>query len=189
MSAQLHAAELPRLDAFDEEFGQDPVAILRAQRRKTRTRIWMLVAVAVGAAAVGALALTWSTADVRLRREPQSAPMQMQSANREAPSDEVDRLRRELEALKTEIRELAQARQEAADTIAVLKAAAQEAPSPSVSFRWYSNPAALTLGIEGQSQPSRVALPPRRTAAARPAPRRVQRRDTRGRVSLEPPQQ
>ena len=189
MSAQLHAAELPRLDAFDEEFGQDPVAILRAQRRRIRTRIWMLVAVAIGAATVGALALAWSTTGGRLRLDLQSAPTTLQSANREAPNDDVDRLLRQVDALKTEIRELTQVQQQAAEAIATLKAAARDVPSPAPAAHWYSNPAALTFGIEGQSQPTRVVLPPRRPTTARPAPRKVQRRDTRGPLLLEPAQQ
>src|SRR5262249_21716413 len=62
-------APMPRLDAFDEEFGPDPAAILRGQRRKTRLRLLTLLGVVVGAGVIGALALAWSTADGRLRPE------------------------------------------------------------------------------------------------------------------------
>jgi hypothetical protein len=46
---------LVRLDAFDDEFGQDPLAIQREQQRKTRVRFWTFVGVALGAGVVGAL--------------------------------------------------------------------------------------------------------------------------------------
>jgi hypothetical protein len=194
MTAEVHAAELPRLDAFDEEFGQDPVAILRAQRRKTRARIWTLIAVVIAAAIIGALALAWSTIGGRLRLELQPAPMTLQSATREAPSEEVWRLHRQVDALnneidglKNEIRNLTQAQQEAAATIAALEADAQNAPSQPSSGHWYSNPETLTLGIVRQSQPGGVVLPPRRPATARPANRKVQRRDNRSRRVLELP--
>ena len=42
MPDNFDVAEMPRLDAFDEEFGQDPAAILRGQRRKTRLRLLTL---------------------------------------------------------------------------------------------------------------------------------------------------
>jgi hypothetical protein len=192
MTVESHAAELPRLDAFDDEFGQDPVAILRAQRRKTRARIWTLIAVAIGAGIVGALALAWSTFGGRLRLEPQPAPMTLQSATREAPSEEVARLLRQVDALKNEvgglkneIRNLTQAQQQAAETIVALKAA-QDAPSPVPSGHWYSNPAALTFGIVRQPEPGGVVLPPRRPATARPAFRKAQRRSDRRPRALEP---
>src|SRR5262249_37654663 len=73
MPSKPDPAEMPRLDAFDEEFGQDPAAILRGQRRKTRLRLLTLLGVVVGAGVIGALALAWSTADGRLRPELQSA--------------------------------------------------------------------------------------------------------------------
>jgi hypothetical protein len=44
MPAKFDAAEMPRLDAFDDEFGQDPFAIQREQRR-TRVRFWTFVGV------------------------------------------------------------------------------------------------------------------------------------------------
>jgi hypothetical protein len=193
MTAESHAAELPRLDAFDEEFGQDPVAILRAQRRKTRARIWTLIAVAIGAGIVGALALAWSTFGGRLRLELQPGPMTLQSATREAPSEEVERLLRPVDALnneigglKDEIRGLTQGQQQAAETIAALEARAQDAANQASSGHWYSNSVALTFGIVRQPQPSGVVLPPRRPATARPANRKVQRRDNRRPLALEP---
>jgi hypothetical protein len=73
MPGKFDAAEMPGLDAFDEEFGQDPVAIQRKQRRKTRVRFWTFFSVALGAGVISVLALAWSAADGRLRLELQSA--------------------------------------------------------------------------------------------------------------------
>jgi hypothetical protein len=50
MTGKFDAAAMPRLDAFDEEFGQDPVPIQRGQRRKTRVRFWIFFSVAGGRA-------------------------------------------------------------------------------------------------------------------------------------------
>jgi hypothetical protein len=179
MPAQQHAAELPRLDAFDEEFGQDPVAILRAQRRQARMRTWTLIVLAMVAGLIGALALAWSTFGDRLRVALQAAPPSLQSATRQEPNEDVVRLLRQVDELRSEIRDLTQARQQAADTIAALEAAAQATPSPPPAAYWYSDPAALTFGVEDRSQPDPVVLPPRRPAIARPAPRTIQPRDTR----------
>jgi hypothetical protein len=61
MSDPLQAAEMPMLDAFDEEFGQDSSVAVRGRRRKI-----MLAIVALGTAAIAALAFGWSSADGRL---------------------------------------------------------------------------------------------------------------------------
>jgi hypothetical protein len=66
-------AEMPRLDAFDDEFGQDPLAVQREQQRKTRVRFWTFVGIALGAGVVGAFALAWPTAGGWLRLDLQSA--------------------------------------------------------------------------------------------------------------------
>ena len=73
MPGRFDAAEMPRLDAFDEEFGQDPVAIQRGQRRNMRQRFWTFFSVALGVGVISVLALGWSAADRRLRLELQSA--------------------------------------------------------------------------------------------------------------------
>lgn len=67
--------------------------------------------------------------------------------------EQVDRLRRQVEALESEIRELTQARQQAADAISALQAALQEAHShvPPPVY-WYSNPAALNVTIARRLQ-------------------------------------
>jgi hypothetical protein len=61
MSDPLQGAEMPMLDAFDEEFGQDSSVAVRGRRRKI-----MLAIVALGTAAIAALAFGWSSADGRL---------------------------------------------------------------------------------------------------------------------------
>src|SRR5262245_45385433 len=71
MPSRLDPAEMPRLDAFDEELGQDPETILRAERRGLR--LLSLVGLALGAGVIAALALAWSSADGRLRLELPSA--------------------------------------------------------------------------------------------------------------------
>jgi hypothetical protein len=177
MSDRLHWAEMPRLDAFDEEFGQDPVAIQRGRRRRIVRRLWTLAGVALGTGVIAALALFWSTADGRLRLELQSALPSPQSASREAMDEELDRLRREMDALRNEIGELTRAQQQAADTIAALQAAEQEARShPPPPVYWYSNPATLDLSIASQPPPG-VVLPPRRPTTARRESRGVRRRE------------
>jgi hypothetical protein len=186
MSDRLHWAEMPRLDAFDEEFGQDPVAIQRGRRRRIVRRFWALAAVTLGAGVIAALALFWSTADGRLRLELQSAPPSPQSASREATHEELDRLRREMDTLRNEIGELTRAQQQAADTIAALQAAEQEARShqPPLVY-WYSNPATLELSIASQPPPG-VVLPPRRPTTARRESRGVRRRERSASLPLRP---
>jgi hypothetical protein len=179
MSDGLHWAEMPRLDAFDEEFGQDPAAIQRGRRRRIVRRVWTLVAVLLGAGVIVALALVWSTADGRLRLELQSAPPPSvsRSAGREASDEELVSLRRQMDALRSEIAELTRAQQQAAATIAALQAAEQEARSrvPPPVY-WYSNPATLDLSIASQPPPG-VVLPPRRPTTARRETRGVRRRE------------
>ena len=58
---------MPRLDVLDEEFGEDAAAVLRARRRRTGARLFMLAIVALGLGAIGALAFAWSNADGQLR--------------------------------------------------------------------------------------------------------------------------
>src|SRR5262245_64579309 len=91
MPSRLDPAEMPRLDVFDEEFGQDPATILRAERRGLR--LLSLVGIALGAGVIGALALAWSTADGRLRLELPSAATPQRNAERAAQDQEIDRLR------------------------------------------------------------------------------------------------
>ena len=93
MSDRLHAAEMPRLHAFDEEFEEDVEAVVRGRRRKIIRRLLMLAVVALGAGTIAALALAWSAADGPLRLEPQSMASLARTVAREAAEEEVDRLR------------------------------------------------------------------------------------------------
>jgi hypothetical protein len=169
MSDGLHWAEMPRLDAFDEEFAQDPEAILRERRRRIIRRLWTFAAIVLGVGTIAALVLAWSKADGRLRLELQSVVPSPHSASRERPDEELDRLHREVDALRNEIGDLTRAQQraqqQAADAIAALQAAEHDARShiPPPSY-WYSNPAALSLSVAGQAPPN--VVPPRRPAPA-----------------------
>jgi hypothetical protein len=175
MPGKFDATEMPRLDAFDEEFGQDPVAIQRGQRRKTRVRFWTFFSVALGAGVIGVLALAWSAADGRLRLELQSAVIPpISQRTHEGSDEEIDRLRRQVAALKNEITELKDAQEQAAHTIAALKAARQESRDAAPSAYWYSSPAALRFGIESRPEQSGVVPLPRRPPTAPPALRRVE---------------
>ncbi len=165
MPGKFDAAEMPRLDAFDEEFGQDPVAIQRGQRRKTRVRFWTFFSVALGVGVISVLALGWSAADRRLRLELQSAVVApISPRTREGLDEEIDGLRRQVEVLTNEITKLKDAREQTAQTIAALRAAEQESRDPVPSTYWYSDPAALsvgTVGIESDPEPEGVVPLPR----------------------------
>src|SRR5437588_12895197 len=81
MPNQFDPADMPRLDVLDEELGEDAAAVRRARRRRIIARLYMLVVVAAGRGAIGALAYSWSNADGRLRLELQSvAPKSRQRA-------------------------------------------------------------------------------------------------------------
>jgi hypothetical protein len=174
MSDPLQAAEVPKLDAFDEEFGQHSTTAVRGRRRKI-----MVAIVALCAGAIAALAFAWSSADRRLRLEPQSITASARTAVREGAEQEVERLRRRMDELEREARELRQARQQANDTIAALQAAQEEAgaqvPPP---VDWYSNPAALNPRIANEPEPGSLALP-----SPRPSTPRRNARDVRGRLA------
>ena len=183
MSDGLHWAEMPRLDAFDEEFAQDPGAIPRERRRRIIRRLWTIAAIVLGVGTIAALALAWSKADGRLRLELQSVVPSPRSASREGPDDELDRLHREVDALRNEVGDLTQAQQraqqQAAEAIAALQAAEQDARSriPPPAY-WYSNPSALSLSVAGQPPPN--VVPPRRPSAASRESRDVRHREQPG---------
>jgi uncharacterized protein HemX len=165
---------MPRLDVLDEELGEDAAAVRRARRRRIIARLFMLAGVALGLGAIGALAFAWSNANGRLRLELQVvAPKNAQRAAA-AEAEEIDRLRRQIEALQVDVKELTEAQHQAAHTIAAMKAAEQELRRQAPAPYWYSNPAALdpTIGKEA------AALPPRRPQAGRSQPREQRQRDT-----------
>jgi FtsZ-binding cell division protein ZapB len=182
MSVGVDASVMPNLDAFDEEFGRERSDIVRDPAPNTGFRLSTLIGLALAAGVISALALGWPN----MSRAPQSE-LQPELASGpyagEEPDAAISRLSREVEALKNENRKLAQAQQQAADTIAALQAGAQENRGSFAS--WHSDLAALTYGIASQSEGATTG---RRSATARPKPREVPRRDNGGPVSLEPPQ-
>jgi hypothetical protein len=113
--------------------------------------------------------LAWSTADGRLRLELLSAVVApISPRTRESSDEEIDRLRRQVEALKNEITELKDAREQAPHT-AALKTAEQDSRDPAPSAYWYSSSAALRLGIESRPERGGVVPLPRRSPTPRPA--------------------
>jgi molecular chaperone DnaK (HSP70) len=99
----------------------------------------------------------------------------------EKPEAIIERMTRELDALRQENKELAEAQQQAAETISSLEAAQQQHSTPMIS--WHSEVPALTFGIATTSDGSTNG---RRSATARPRPREVPRRDDAAPMSLDP---
>ncbi len=177
---------------FDQEFGREPEAIVPDEIAKPRPRIWTFLGLVVVAAIISALAVAWSGSGGPFRSDA-SAPTSpsMQAVRGDASSDQIRRLTRQIEALQQEIKELTEAHQEAANTIADLKVAEHE-PRSSAAY-WYSDLAALSFGLNGQPRPDdAVAAPARRPVTARPEPREPReprRRENGGApLSLEAPQ-
>jgi hypothetical protein len=168
MPSTLDPPDMPRLHALDEEFGEDPAAALHAGRRKTR--LVMLAGLVLGLGAIGVLAFAWTNADGRLRFELQSATSP-KTAQPPTADDELDRLRRELDVLKDEVKDLTEAQRQAAHTIATVKAAEQELRRNAPAPYWYSNLEALDTAIPKQPRWDTVAPLPRRPPAARSEPR------------------
>ena len=177
-------SQMPRLDAFDEEFGREPVAILRGQRRR-KLRVPTMVAAALGAAIITALAWPWVSADGGLRSEVQALLPMSRSAARETSPEQVDRLVREVASLKKEIADLTEARQHAEDRVATLESAEHEPRDHSGSVYWYSDLAALNYETPFPPRPSTTPSLARRSATARTEGRDVRRRDTATPLSIE----
>src|SRR6516225_11468884 len=154
--------DMPRLDALDEEFGEDADAVLHARRRRIGERLLMLAIVTLGLGVIGALAFAWSNADGPLRFELQSAATAPKSAQRAAAQEEIERLQGELDALKNDVKELTDTQHQAAHTIAAMKADEEDLRRHVPPPYWYSNPATLDLAIAKQPPPAGFAPPPRR---------------------------
>lgn len=171
MPSTTDASDMPRLDVLDEEFGEDAAALARARRRRTGARLSMLAGVVLGLGAIGALAFAWSNADGRLRFDLQSAASPPKNAQRAAAEEEMDRLRRQIEALQDDVKELTEAQRQAAYTIATVKAAEQELHRHAPGPYWYSNPEALNPVIAGRPQWAAAAPLPRRAPSSPPPAR------------------
>jgi hypothetical protein len=141
---------------------------------------WTLFCVALGLSVISILALAWSAADKRLPLDLQSPVVAPTSTlTREGFDEEIDQLHRQVEALKTEITKLKEAREQTAQTIAALRAAEQESPDPAPTY-WYLQPVAFNIGIESKRDWEDVISLPRRPPTARPASRRAQQPENRG---------
>ena len=152
---------MPTLRGFDEEFGQ---AAGVTQLDRTRS---ILLAVALGAAILGGLTLAWLAVDGSVR--PKVALSAPTSPRNTAPAESrelVDRLLSQVEALKSEVRELTEAQQQPAHAIAAIEAEQESRRAPPVY--WYSDPAALSSGTESGPEPWGVVPLPRRPASPRP---------------------
>ena len=155
-------AKMPTIHGFDEEFGQDPGV---TQLDRTRS---ILLAVALGAAILGGLTLAWLAVDGSVR--PKIASSAPTSPRNTAPVESrelVDRLLSQVEALKSEVRELTEAQQQPAHAIAAIEAE-QESRNRAPPVHWYSDPAALSSGVESRPEPWGVVPLPRRPASPRP---------------------
>jgi hypothetical protein len=135
---------MPRLDAFDEEFTRERVAILLGQRRWKLRLAMLIVVVALGAVVGLALTRPWARVDRGLLSKVQALLPISRNAASDTSAEEIDRLVREIASLKQEIAELTKDRQQAAGRITSLEAAAQEARNHPSTVYWYSDLAALT---------------------------------------------
>jgi hypothetical protein len=150
--------ETTTLRGFDEEFGQDAGVTRLGRTRST------LLAVALGAAIIGGLTLAWSTVHGDLRPKLASVPTSPQNTESAGSRELVDRLLSQVEALKSEVRELTEAQQKPAHAIAAIEAE-QEPRNRAPPVHWYSDLAALSSGLESRPEPWGVVPLPRRPPA------------------------
>jgi hypothetical protein len=120
--AKFEAVEMPTLQGLGEHpIAQDVGAIQLGKMGST------LIAVGLVAVIIAAVFVASTT-----------APVPSLNTAREEPRELVDRLLREVEALKSENRKLTEA---------------QQRSTPVSSVHWYSDLAALSLGIESRPDP------------------------------------
>ena len=164
MSVRVDTNIMPSLDAFDEEFAHDESEAEATPPQLNRGfRFSTLIGLALAAGLITAIALAWPNISG------------MSNPGSEKPEAIIERLT--LEAVKQENKELAEAQQQAAETVSSVQTAQQEPHAPYTS--WYSDVAGLTFGIPTQEG----ATNGRRSATARP---RSPRRDDAGPISLDP---
>jgi hypothetical protein len=157
---------MPTLDAFDGEFGREPVAILRGSRRR-RLRFSTLISAALGAAIITVFTLPSVSTDGWLRSEVQAILPLPRILSEERPDGQIDRLGREIDALKSEIAELTEVRQQMTERIASLEVATREPRDHSSSAHWYSDLGALNYGMTRQPSVNIAPPPSRRSARER----------------------
>jgi hypothetical protein len=184
------AIGMPRLDAFDEEFGREPVAVLRGHRRRP-VRFSAVLGAALGAAVITALAWPWVQADGGLGFDVRALLPVARGTPHDNSAEQVAQLMREVDSLKSQIADLTDARQQALDRIESLEAAEQSTHEAHLAY-WYSDPAALRYGLANSVGSSAVAPTPRRSATVRTEgrtePRDGRRREGSAPLSLEAPQ-
>jgi hypothetical protein len=132
---KLEAVEMPTLHGSEHPIAQHAVGAIQLGKMGSTLIPVGLVAVIIAAVFVAST----------------TAPVPSPNTAREEPSELVDRLLREVEALKSENRKLT-------DT--------QQRPSGVSSVHWYSDRAALSLGIESRPDPWGNVSFPRRPAGA-----------------------
>jgi hypothetical protein len=165
------AGVLPRLEAFDEEFGNAETDSPARVRPNRGFKLSTVIGLALAAGVISALALGWPNGP-EVDKATQ-APV-------EKPEAAVQRLTHEVASLKRELRELMEEHQRAAYTIATLQA---EQANRALKT-WYSDPAALMYGFDTQSEAS--ATPPGRRSVVRARPREVLPREEGAPLSLDP---
>jgi TolA-binding protein len=180
MSASVAAGVLPRLDAFDQEFECEPADSVKDVHPRTGFRLSTLMLLALIAGVISAVALAWSNSTAT------QSDATAEEVSSEKPEATINRLAREVDALRKEVRQLSLAQRQAAATIAALQSAEQELRG--VSTTWYSDPSALTYGLAAQADAGLGLPTSRRSAIVRNRTRDIQRRDDGAPLSLEPPQ-
>jgi hypothetical protein len=180
MSVRADDGAMPGLNAFDEEFGREDDIALSDTKRTSGFRLSTIIGLALAAGIISALALGWPNTAGPLLPKLQSEAASSTDEG-EKLNAAVSRLAREVEALKTENKQLREAQQEASETIASLQSRQQDNGGTFVT--WYSDVGPLIYTVPQLE----AAASSRRSATARPKPREA-RRDDGGPVSLDPAQ-
>ena len=163
------AGVLPRLEAFDEEFGREEAD--SAPRPNTVFKLSTVIGLALAAGVITAVALGWPNGPLTQDATEGAA---------EKPEAAVQRLTQEVEMLRRELADLTEEHQRAANTIAALQAQQENRAVKT----WYSDPVALIYGFDNQFEAS--ATPPVRRSIVRARPRELPPREQGAPLSLDP---
>ena len=178
MLGKFDAAEMPRLDAFDEEFVRDRVAIQCAQERNTRLRFWTFFSITLGSGIIGVLALAWSAAEGRLRHELQSAVM--------APIAPGTRESLDKESIASAVRwGCCRTRSRNSRTCRIKRLKSLQPPNRNPATQYHPRIGTrarlcLSFGIESWPEGEEAVPIPRRPLIPRPPLRRVEKSKNRG---------